>query len=218
MRKRAVASVTGDRLDREERRRLIDAFTKVAAEVGYERTSGSEVAAHAGLQADRFYKHFPNEMSCLIAAHDVFVQELCDDVAEATRDEPDWPMKVRRAVATCLECLADKEARARLFAVDAVRAGPVVLERRFAHTSRVAERLREGRLHFPEARGLGETTEWALVAGVAAHVTSYLLAEQGSLLPCLEAELAELLLTPYLGVEEAKRLAAEPAAPVGDQA
>ena len=197
----------------DERRRLIDAFTRLAAEVGYGSVDGAAAAHHAGLPTEAFYRHFPSEVSCLVAAQDAFVARLGDDIAEAAREEGEWPVRVRRAVVACLSCLADMESHARLFVVEALSAGPAILERRFAHTEHAAASLREGRRHFPHAEPLAEMLEWGLLAGAVARVTSVLLAEQGSLLPQLEDELTELLLAPYIGAEEARRLAT-----AGDQA
>lgn len=197
----------------EERRRLIDAFTKLAAESGFECATGVAVADRAGLPAAAFYEHFPSELLCLIAAHDAFFDRLKESVVEVIDPEDEWPAMVRKAVAECLECLADSDRHARLFVVEAVRAGPTILERRFAYTAHLAECLRAGRGHFPSTEPLAETTEWALVAGALACVTSHLLAEQVSHLPSMGPDLTEFLLVPYLGPEKAAAAAsAEPTA------
>lgn len=194
--------------EKDEKRRLVEAFTRLAAESGLRNVTGVTTATVAGLPQHAFAEHFSSPLGCLVAAHDAFFERLHDDVAEAAREEIGWAAQVRRAISTCLECLADVESRARLFAVEAAAAGPAILERRFTHTARIAEYLRDGRRHYPEAEPLAEDVEWTLVAGVLARVTSYLLAEQGSLLPQLEAELTEFVLLPYLGAEQAKHVAA----------
>jgi AcrR family transcriptional regulator len=182
-----------------ERQRLLDSFTKLAAEAGVSRANGADAAERVGLSAAVFYRHFPDERRCLIAAHDAFVERLSGHVAEAAAEEDEWPARVRRATAACLECLAEMESRARLFGVEAVAAGPAILERRFECIALVAGALREGRSHFPAAARFADSLEWNLAAGALAHVTAYLLREQGSSLPALEAELTELFLIPYLG-------------------
>jgi AcrR family transcriptional regulator len=193
---------------RDERERLLDSFTKLAVEVGIGGVSGVEAAERAGLPAAAFHRHFQDERRCLVAAHDAFFERLSGHVAEAVREEGEWPARVRRAISACLECLAEMEGRARLFAVEAIAAGPPILERRFSYTAEVACALREGRRHFPTAAQLAAPLEWLLVAGALAQVTAYLLSEQGSRLPTLEAELTELILLPYLGAEAARRFAA----------
>lgn len=191
----------------EARQRLIDAFTKLAGEGGFEVVRGSDVAAEAGLPEEVFNEHFPSELHCLVAAHDAFYERLEQAVEEAIEGEEEWAAAVRTAVSVSLESLADSGAYARLFAVDAVRAGPMILERRFTYTSQIAERLREGRRHYPNAEQLVEATEWRLVAGVIAGVTSHLLAEQGPFAPEVAAELTEFLLIPYLGPKAAAEMA-----------
>lgn len=192
----------------QERRRLIDAFTKLAGESGFECATGVEVADRAGLPATSFYEHFPTELLCLIAAHDAFFELLKDTVMDAIDPEDEWPAMVSSAVVACLQCLAESDRHARLFVVEAVRAGPAILERRFTYTAHLAEGLRRGRTHFPNTESLAETTEWALVAGALACVTSRLLAEQASCLPSMGAELTEFLLVPYLGPQRAAEVAA----------
>jgi AcrR family transcriptional regulator len=200
----------------EERGRLIDVFTKLAAEGGFRSVNGEAVARQAGLAPEAFHEHFADELRCLTAAYDAFFERIRDNVAEAAGEEGDWPLRVCRAVAACLECLSDMESRARLFAVDANAAGPAMLERRFAHIGLIAEHLRGGRRHFPSAERLAANTEWMLISGGLALVTSWLLAERGPELPRLEVELAELLLIPYLGSDEARRTAQAQSRQVGE--
>ncbi len=192
---------------RNEREMILDSFTKLAAEAGLNQVRGADAAERAGLSGAAIYCHYVDERRCLVAAHDAFVQRLSGHVVEAAREEEEWPARVRRGIAACLECLAEMESRARLFAVEALAAGPAILESRFECTAAIAEALREGRSHFPAAAGLTDSLEWTLVAGAIAQVTAYLLSEQGSCLPALEAELTELLLIPYLGAEPARRVA-----------
>lgn len=193
----------------DERRRLIDAFTRLAAERGYVGLRPEEVAAEARLPTDAFHRHFPDMLSCLLASHDAFLEGLYSHVEEACRHELEWTGKVRLAVATALECLVEMGSRSRLFAVEAVAAGPAMLDRRFAAIARLAAALRAGRRHHRDAAALPRSTEWILVGGALTLISAQLLAEEVSLLPMLEAELVELLLAPYVGVVEARRLARE---------
>jgi AcrR family transcriptional regulator len=186
--------------------RLIDAFTKVAAERGYARTTIEEVAEEANVPPAVFHEHFPDKPRAFAAAYDAFFERLFSQVAGACKSEEEWPAKVRAAVACGLECLHETPSRARLFAVEAVGAGPALLERRIAQADRLAEGLREGRRHYPDSAALPEATEWVLVAGVVARVTAHLLAEETALLPLLESDLSALLLAPYTGPAEASAI------------
>ena len=181
---------------------LVDAFTKVAAERGFARTTVEEVERQADLTPGTFLEHFPDKLYAFIAAYDAAFERIFSQVTSACEGEADWPSKVRAAVACCLDCLHETPSRARLFVVEAVGAGPALLERRFAQITRLAAHLREGRRHYPLAANLPDVTEWVLVAGALDRVTSHLLAEEASVLPLMEPELSALLLAPYVEPNE----------------
>ncbi len=193
--------------DGSTRGRIIDAFTKVAAERGYARTTLDEVAKEADVSPAAFHEYFPDTLHAFVAAYDVFCERLFEQVANSCESEQDWPGKVRAVVACLLECLYETPGRARLFAVEAVSAGPALLERRIAQADRLAAQLRAGRRHYPDSATLPEATEWVLVAGVVARITAHLLAEEIALLPLLEDDVSALLLAPYTGPAEASTIA-----------
>jgi AcrR family transcriptional regulator len=191
----------------QQRERLIDAFTKTAAERGYARTGAAEVAAEAGLPHETFYRHFPDLQRCLAASYDAYFERLLAHIEDACHGEREWPERVKTAVGASLEFVVETASRARLFSVEAVSAGPALLERRFASTTRLAARLERIRAHCPRGAALPGATEWVLVAGVHSRISAHLLAEEAHVLTDLGPELVELLLSPYLGEQEARRLA-----------
>jgi AcrR family transcriptional regulator len=191
-----------------QRERLIDAFTKTASERGYAKTTVREVAAIAGVPRAAFYNHFSGKHQCLSAAYDAFVERLVEEAQQATEKGEEWPLQVKEAVAAALSFVAETATRARFFAIEAPAAGPVIFERHIAAIARVVFLLRSGREHYPKAADLPELTEQVLVSGAASQVGSALLSEEHTRLPSLETDLVELLLTPYLGRDEARRIAA----------
>lgn len=191
-----------------QRERLLDAFTRTAAEKGYPNSTVEEIAASAGLPEPVFYEHFSGMRQCLSAAYDAFLDRMILEARHAVDGGEEWPLQVKVAVAAGLAFVSEAETRARFFAVDALGVGPLILERYFAAIERVVELLRVGRTHFPEAMTMPAPTERVLVSGVACLVSGVLLAEEAERLPALAPELVETLLTPYVGLEEAKRIAA----------
>ena len=79
-------------------------------------------------------------------------------------------------------------------------------ERQFATVESFAAMLRGGRRLYPRAAELPEPTERTLIGGIASIVSGHLLAEEPQLLPGLEPELTELVLMPYVGPSEARRI------------
>lgn len=190
-----------------QRERLIDALTRTAAEHGYAKTTVRDIAAVAGVPRSAFYEHFASKNQCLSAAYDAFVERLLEEARQATDDAEEWPLQVKEAVAAGLGFVAETATRARFFAVEAPTVGPMILERYVVAMSRIVFLLRSGREHYPLAADLPELTEQVLVGGAACLVSSALLSEEHGLLPALESEIVEVLLTPYLGREAARRVA-----------
>jgi AcrR family transcriptional regulator len=190
-----------------QRERLIDAFMRTAPELGYGNTTVTEVAAAAGVPGDAFYDHFSSKHQLLSAAYDTFVDRMFDEVGHASRAGEDWPVRVKQAVAAGLAFIAETATRARFFAVEAPAAGPLMFDRYIVAAARVAFALRGGRDRYPKAADLPDMTEQILVFGTACLVSSALLSEEPTRLASLESELVEILLTPYLGRDEARRIA-----------
>jgi AcrR family transcriptional regulator len=192
----------------EARERLIDAFTRTAVERGYAATTVKEVAAAAGIPEEVFYDHFEGKAQCLGAAYDTFVDRLLAETRQTVGPERDWALRVKSAVPAVLSFVGETPTRSRFFAVEALSAGPLMLDRHSAATDRVVPLLRDGRERFPEAADLPDMVEPVLIGGVAGLVSSVLLAEEHARLAEMERELVEILLTPYSGREEARRIAA----------
>ncbi len=191
-----------------DRRRLIDAFTKIASERGYASTTVNEVAAAADLPRSVFFEHFSSKRQCLSAAYDTFFERLVAETKQNMDTDGEWPLQVKAAVGAGLGFVSETATRSRFFAVDALVAGPVILERYLAAMNRVVPLLREGREHSPEAGELPELTEPVLIGGIAGLLSGSLLEEDLTSIAGLESELVEMLLTPYVGRDEARRLAA----------
>jgi AcrR family transcriptional regulator len=190
-----------------ERDRLIAAFGKAASEHGYRDLTVDHVARYAGLSRARYEAHLGTKEQGLVAAQDVFLDRLWLDVLAACEAPAEWPAKVRAALASVLASLVEASTLARVFAVEATAASFAAAERQFAALEQFASLLREGRNRYPQAASLPAPTERVLIGGVASIVSQHLLAEDPGALPALEPQLALSLLIPYMGEEEAKRVA-----------
>lgn len=203
---------TGDSREPEElageRERLIAAFGKAASEHGYRDVTLDQVAHYAGLSRARFEAHFDTKEQGLVVAQDAFLDRLWLDVLEACDEPVEWPAKVRAGLGSVLSSVIEASRLARVFAVEGTAASFAAAERQFAAIDRFASLLRRGRRLYPAAATLPDATERALVGGIVSIVCGHLLAEDPMSLPELEPQLVELLLVPYLGPSEAKRVAA----------
>jgi|SRR6476620_2481413 len=193
-------------LDR--RSRLVVAFAKATGERGYADVDVEVVARYAGLRAEDFHKEFAGVEEALLAAQEAFLGRLWLDVKGACEEARAWPEKVRDSVTAVTESLVETSAVARVFAIEAPGASLAAAERQFAALDHLAARLRRGRKFYPRAAELPETTERALLGGTVSIVCEQLLAEDPQAIPRLRSQLVELLLSPYVGDEEARRFAA----------
>jgi AcrR family transcriptional regulator len=184
------------RASERERERLVDAFTKRAAECGYAKTKVGDVTSVAGLPPSAFYAHFRNKRQCLLAAYDTFFDRLIGEIEDSMDLEDPWPRQVQAGVAAALGFVIESNGSARLFAVEAPSVGAPAIDRYGAAIHRIVVLLRSGRARAGEDSALPALTDPVLVAGVVYLVTAALLAEDDLLLERLGPRLAEVLLLP----------------------
>jgi len=191
----------------EDRERLVAAISKAAAEHGYAELTVDHVISYADVSREIFEVHFESKEQGLMAAQEAFFERLWLEALHACDEGEEWPLKVRAGLEAILASLVEGSALARVFAIEANAASFAVAERQFATLEEFAGLLRKGRAEYPAAAVLPEATERALVGGVASIVCGHLLDENPRAIVRLEAQLVELLLIPYVGVDEARRVA-----------
>ena len=196
-----------DKDDHEGRDRLIAAFSKVAGEQGYARLDVETVNRYAGLPPGGFYEEFESVEQALVAAQEAFLRRLWLEVTTACKGPKEWSLKVREVVGAVIASLVEASSLARVFAIEGPGASLAAAERQFAALERLAKLLGEGRRHHSRAADLPAITERTLIGGAVSIVSEHLLAEDPRAIPALQSQLVEVLLTPYLGECEARRVA-----------
>jgi AcrR family transcriptional regulator len=190
----------------DDRERLLAALAKAAAEQGHERLSPELVSRYAGVEVATFHRHFAGVEQALGAGFDAFVDGIWAEIDGSCDGRDIWPLQVRDGLRTLIAALVETSSLARAFSI-AARSSLAANEQRLAALRQFAARLREGRRYSPRAASLPEATELMLVSGVDAILTAPLLAEEPQALPGLRPQLTELVLLPYVGPEEARRVA-----------
>jgi AcrR family transcriptional regulator len=192
-----------------QRERLIAGLAEAVAENGYAGTTIAHITRHAAVSRRTFYEHFNSKDECFVAAYDSVMAELRQRVGEAFDQEEEWPRAVRAGIAAMLEFLVAEPHLARLSMVEALVAGPVVVERYDAAIQSLVPYFaagREGRS--PEVlAGLSPATEEALVGGMVSLISRRIFADRTEELVSLLPDLVEFTLTPYLGSAEAAKAA-----------
>jgi hypothetical protein len=139
------------------------------------------------------------------------MSELRERVSEGFGEASDWPHAVRSGIGAMLTFLAAEPQLARLSMVEALVAGPVVIEHYDAAIQSFVPYFRDGREGRPPevlAR-LSPTTEEALVGGMVSLISRRIIAGKTEDLEELLPDLVEFTLTPYLGSREAAKIAQE---------
>jgi len=155
-----------------QRERLIAGLAEAIAENGYSGTTIAHITRHAAVSRRTFYEHFSSKDECFVAAYDTVMAELRQRVSAAFEGADDWPHAVKAGIGAMLEFLAAEPSLARLCMVEALVAGPVVVERYDAAIQGLVPYLeagREGRSKDVLAR-LSPTTEEALVGGMVSLI------------------------------------------------
>jgi len=194
-----------------QRERLVAGLAEAIAENGYSGTTIAHITRHAAVSRRTFYEHFESKDECFVAAYDTVMVELQERVTQGFEEADDWPHSVRAGIAAMLSFLAAEPHLARLCMVEALVAGPVVVERYDAAIKSFVPYFQSGREGRPPevlAR-LSPTTEEALVGGMVSLISRRIIAGKAEQLEDLLPDLVEFILTPYLGSEEAAKIAAE---------
>jgi AcrR family transcriptional regulator len=197
---------------RNQRERLIAGLAEAVAEHGYSGTTIAHITRHAAVSRRTFYEHFSSKDECFVAAYETVMAELRARIADAFEAQSeDWPRSIRAGIAAMLGFLAAEPHLARLCMVEALVAGPVVVERYDAAIRSFVpyfEQGREGRSPEVLAR-LSPTTEEALVGGMVSLISRRIIAGRTEELEELLPDLVEFTLTPYVGSGEAAAIAKE---------
>jgi|SRR5881394_50469 len=129
-------------------------------------------------------------------------------IEEACAASEDWPAGVAAAIRASFGFAAADPAAAGALTSEALAAGPDGFARHRRLIAYLAEGLAPGRDLRVEGSELPSVTEQALAAGLASLVAERLDRDRIAELPGLAPEAIQFALTPYVGVEEAKRVAA----------
>jgi AcrR family transcriptional regulator len=188
-----------------QRERLLNGVVEAVAERGYNATTIAAIAAAAKISRRTFYEYFEGKEDCFAAAYEMIEAHVLDAILAAPGTSEPWPDRVRARLAALLDVLARDAAVSRCFLVEPLAAGGEVAAR-----YREAMQLLAGTLcpEPPPSELDMEVRDGALIGGIATLIVRRLNSGGARRLPELLPDLVELALAPYVGRQEAKRLAA----------
>jgi hypothetical protein len=149
---------------------------------------------------------FVNSFETAFARLQVLIEEAC-------AEDGDWPFRVAAAIRAGLEFAAADPAAVRVLVVESLARGAEGISRHERLIGYLAELLTPGREQRPHGNSLPDITEWAIASGVTTLISQRLDEDRGSELLALASEVIQFVLTPYLDLDAAARVAAQGAPP-----
>lgn len=192
-----------------QRARIIAALADETVEKGYRAVTVSDIVRRAGIARNTFYENFASKEACFLAASEYAVESALGRVVAAGGKENDWPAQIAAGIAAFLRYVASEPALARTCIVEALSAGPAAVERYERSMQAFVPFFRMGRKFSAKGAGLPATLEETIVGGIFWILYQRIIMGQVEQIEGLLGELVEFSLTPYLGAEVAKRVAAE---------
>lgn len=179
------------------------------SEKGYRAVTIADIVKRAGVARNTFYENFSSKEDCFISAQKYAMSTALEHVVAAAGEIDSWPQRVKAGLAAFLAYVAREPALARTCMVESLAAGPGSVEYYEESLQAFVSLFRLGRDVSPYGRELPETLEEALIGGVFWILYQRLLLPETDRIEELLPELTEFTLTPYLGAEAARKLAAD---------
>jgi AcrR family transcriptional regulator len=189
-----------------QRQRIAAGMIRVVVEGGYAAATVTKVGAAAGVSRRTFYNYYGDKDEAFFDVYRQVTDFLLEAMAEAgAAEKGGWATRVRAKLAALLDCFAANPDLARFCLAAPPAAGGEVAAAYRDFLERLLASLREGRPK--RARRPPPAAEYGLVGGMAALIVAAVESGGAEGLAPLLPEVTELVLTPYLGREEAARLA-----------
>jgi AcrR family transcriptional regulator len=215
---RETSTGRGGRTGELQRERILAAAAEAIAEGGYAAMSIVAVTTRARVSRGTFYALFSDCEDCFLAVFDEAAGRIAAAVGPAYERERCWRDGIRAGLSSLLECIGDEPELGTLVFVEALGAGPRVLERRAQWLATLIDAVDQGRSEAGKGRVIPRLSAEGVVGAVLSVLHARLLArdrpEPASLSGepispgALLGELMAIVVLPYVGQEAA---AQEPA-------
>jgi AcrR family transcriptional regulator len=190
-----------------QRERLIAGLATAVAERGYQAVTITHITKEAKVSRRVFYENFEGKEECFLAAFEVVVGHLRELAATAVAPISDWPQRAIAAARAVLAFLASEPNLARLCLVESQGASPAVAARFHDAVHEAVPFLEQGRAERDRDRELPPSTEESTIGALVMLASRKVAAGEAGQLEDLLPDFAEFILAPYLGAEDAGRLA-----------
>ena len=189
------------------RERLIAGLAIAVAEHGYDAATVADITKAAGVSRRTFYRNFNDKQACFLAAFEIVVEQVGKGVADAVNPDDSWVDRVRAGMAALLCFFSHEPELARLCIVEPMNAGGDVAARYGDVLRSFVSAFQVDRPQLPGGPPVPESVEDAVIGGIASLLASRVSVGEADQLEALLPDLMRAAITPYLGAEEAQRLA-----------
>jgi AcrR family transcriptional regulator len=193
------------------RQQILEAMVRVVGRKGYKATSVADVIAEADVSRTTFYKHFEDKQECFLAAYDMAVDRVLNEVIARCDGDLPWLERVRAGLTTIVELFALDPELARTAVVEVAAAGADARRRHWDAVTRFTEFLIDGE-ELTGGRELPDNIALMAAGAVSGLIFDELLTGRAERLPQLLPDLLFALLVPYIGpgaaTEEMRKAAA----------
>ena len=200
-----------------QRERIVDATAAIVAEKGLANLTIPAIARRANVSHQTFYEMYPTKHDAFLGTQKVGLhQALLVTVQAYEENEDDWPRGVAAGLRALLGYLASEPAHAHLILVDTFAASPEAIEIRDTSIHAFAAYLQPG-YHYASKGGTGAVpgvAPEAIAGGIWQVLNFYIEDERTDELPDVAPQLIYAALTPFLGPQDAAKVARR-AAPRG---
>lgn len=194
-----------------QRGRMLAAAVQTINEVGYAGMTVAQVIGRAKVSRKTFYEVFADREDCFLAVFEQVVDRARRLVCKAGAQEQGWRESMRAGLARLLWFMDQEPSLARLCVVEALSAGPRVLQSRARVLGELAAVIDRGREAGGAVREPPEVTAEGIVGAVFAVLHTRLMEGGQEPLSDLLGPLMSMIVLPYLGARAAGRELARPA-------
>jgi len=189
-----------------QRARILDAATNLTAQEGYAALKVEAIAEQAAVSLVAFYEHFADKEDAFLVAYEVGHGKALAAVERAYISESDWRLAVRAGIDALFGFLASEASFDHIALIDALTATPHTAERSKDGVGAFGQMLVPG---LEQTHGVAPpaVTVEAIAGGVVDLCLHYALAGRIRELPELVPSATYIALAPFLGGEEAARIA-----------
>jgi AcrR family transcriptional regulator/DNA-binding MarR family transcriptional regulator len=193
-----------------QRARLLDATFAVVGEQGFRGMAVRAVTERAGISSKTFYDLFSDREDCFLAAFDHGVDRLAAVASPGYARERDWVAGIRASLGALLGFLDGEPALRALVFVEALGAGPRVLERRAEVSRELVGVIDRGRVGMKAGGELPSLTGESVVGAAFGLIHTRLSQPARGSLSGLLGELMATIVLPYRGRGAAARELSRP--------